>query len=217
MLKECGYSSYIKLFRKLSATDMERGLFDLVTEDELMVMCTLMAKEKYFEIFASTTRALSQEGNLLNTEKSSVSNKQTPVMNPNYRAYEFEFPHSTKAEIEEQKIFNEIFGLDKEFYEYGNRVEKCEQIDEEEGDESDEGQEDEVGEEVEVHDGDDNDDESIHDDESNKDESDDDLIFEMNVDISFVDKPDENDKKKQKMWRVMNLVYMLIVMRRGQL
>ena len=60
IVKEFGYSGYFKLWYKLPRTTMDTGFFELVNDDEVMLMCTLLPKDRYVEIYAQNTEPLSQ-------------------------------------------------------------------------------------------------------------------------------------------------------------
>lgn len=179
MLKEVndcgGFHTYSY---KLPKTDMERGCFDLESDEDVLHMCQLVANrdcklERYVEIFVETMEPISTSQVEMNTQAADVqfveaSPRQAPlekdINNQNYPSQDTEnmyddmFYTSTQDEIRTEEEFREAFGLEKD---------SSEDDDGEEGDYEYDSSESE---------------ESFHSDQSNKDEDDDDLLFDTNVD-----------------------------------
>lgn len=202
MVKECGDAGgIITIWYKLPGTNMERGLFDLVNDDEVMTMCNLMPSCKYFELYVVVTPPLSQETAKGDSTIGEGDPHLTGIEIENMEAYEdpavqipvelnhgnesqaesrsrrkgsvlsfdFEWPDSTQCEMEMEEEIRAEEGVYKDFSDFE---------DEEEG---------------EVHKNDDSSSvSSFYSDESNKDESDDDLVFERNVDEDVEDILDED-------------------------
>ena len=169
MLVECGArGGYYKLWYKLPGTLMENDLFELETDEELMLMCTLITNKerpkinRYVELFVSRICAP------LNVELDgdwAPNQEEIHMGNP--------FPDSTQQEIDLEQELRDFEGLDKDFSDPAD------------------------SEDYELN-GSDSDDETWHSDASNKDDTDDDLIFEKNIDKTVFEEHDIPEEEPEK-------------------
>lgn len=73
MLNEVGYKGgYFNIWYKAPGTTMDRGLFELQSDDELLLMCAMMPKAKYVEIYSTTIAPLSEVSQPCNLEDCDV-------------------------------------------------------------------------------------------------------------------------------------------------
>lgn len=175
MMKEVGHlGGYHSYSYRLPGTTMERGCFHLETDDELLDMGALV-KGRYVDIFVTVLLPLSSSQPELNTQNIDYAEEtlrqppptEDPYMfsqpEPNYR--DFDFMDSTQAEIREEEEMRNFYGFEE--------GEDCD-----EGGISDGSQYE--GDDIDRED-DDSDAETFYSDNSNKDDSDDDLLFDANV------------------------------------
>lgn len=170
-----------KLWYKLPGTTMDAGLFDLDTDDELLLMCDLIHPEKrVVEVYVNITPAL-------NVERATYQ-EEIHMDDP--------FPIPTQQEIEMEADLRNAEGLYEDFSDPYDS----------EDDHPNGAVEDET-------------DESFHCDGSNQDTSDDDLLFDKNVDKTVHEEDDKEaedaDWMRMRMKVVINLVCMLNLMMKG--
>lgn len=109
MLVDCGSrGGCYSLWYKLPGTTMEKGLFELETDDDLMLMCTLLDTKnraktnRYVEVYVTKIEPLGVDKN-----DRLGSQEEIQMLNP--------FPESTQNEIDEEQELRDLEGLYKDF------------------------------------------------------------------------------------------------------
>ncbi|KAL1832140.1 hypothetical protein ACET3Z_001791 [Daucus carota] len=189
MLKEVDEFGFHQLWYKLPSTSFDRGSFALDNDEELMTMCELISDvDKYMEIYVTTMAHLSTEpcrdSDVEFVEptpkEAPAKNNPAPLVNmpaeenvDDQEEFEFDFDNTqfwdtTQNEIEIEPHVREMEGLEEEFSD------------------TDSDDEDFVPKEKESSD------ETFHCDSSNQDDSDDDLLFQRNVDQEVHDNSEKS-------------------------
>lgn len=57
------------IFHKLSCTTINKEYFELHSDDELMLMCTLLPKSRIIDIYVVGTPLIAMKGDMLNHEE----------------------------------------------------------------------------------------------------------------------------------------------------
>ena len=167
---------YYKLWYKLPGTSVDVGLFDLDTDDDLLVMCDLINPKKILvEVYVNLTPAFNV--------KRATYQEEIHMMDP--------FPYSTQQEIDMETDLRNVNGLYENFSDpYDSKDDHQNRVVDDESDES------------------------FHCDGSNQDSSDDDLLFDKNVDKTELEEDhnenedadlDENDDQGNKI--LLRLTY----------
>lgn len=158
MVKECGGFGCNELWYKDPGTDIEKGLFKLETDTDVMIMCSPLPKCKFVEIYSTCITLLSQENTQANSQQNTEQNTQD-LRNVEVDLVDDQPVNGGKSDFEQSTHTNHTEDYDMV---YGS----------DSGSDSDD---------------------TFYSDHSNLDESDDDLIFDVNVDKTISDEEDMLD------------------------
>ena len=105
MLKDCGIDDGAHIvWYKSPLTTMKEGLYELESDDDVMTMCQLMPKCKYFEVYVSVIKPLSQVSE--NDDPSLSNNIQYQTQASDFNPYE-DYPVNLD---EDQQEPNDVTG-----------------------------------------------------------------------------------------------------------